>query len=106
MKPNDVMLRVAVLAMCYLPFLAHADAWDQTATSTAKKIQIGLYAIAGTCAVVTLLYSGLRWMIARSSGDHSHSFTDYLQQCLVIVVVGGSSALAAGLWQIYGTLTN
>lgn len=91
------------LIVCLIPMFAVADAWDQTLVSTGRSIRIGMYLVAGTIALVTIVWSGTQWMIARVNGDHSHSFMDYLKQLAVIGTVGAGIGLAAWAWQIFGT---
>jgi hypothetical protein len=92
-------------ALCFAPVCAMAagTSWDATVVSYARNVRIGLYAIGGSMALGTLVWSGIRWLMARASGDHSHTFMDYLQQVGVIMVVGGAVLLGTGAWQVFGT---
>ena len=96
-------MRLAAAAVCLTPMVVMAATWDQTLVTTGKNVRIGLYAIGGSMALGTLVWSGIRWLMARASGDHSHTFMDYLQQVGVIIVVGGAVVLGAAAWQIFGT---
>lgn len=94
---------IATVGLCLAPMLAMAGDWDQTLVDYGRNVRIGLYAIGGSMALGTLVWSGIRWMMSRASGDHSHTFMDYLQQVGVIMVVGGAVVLAAAAWQVFGT---
>jgi len=100
---KENLTRLLVVVVCCAPMFAMADAWDQTLVTNGRAVRIGMYAVAGCIALGTLIWSGVRWMVARSTGDHSTTFVDYLQQAGVILVVGGSVAFAAAMWQIFGT---
>lgn len=91
------------LVVCIIPMFAMADAWDQTLVATGRSIRIGMYLIAGTLSVITVVWSGGQWLLARANGDHSHSFLDYLKQLAVVGAVGAGIGLAAWAWGIFGT---
>lgn len=93
---------IAVACLC-APVVSMAAAWDQTLVELANNLRIGLYAIGGTLALSTLVWSGIKWLIARANGDQSHTFMDYMQQVAVIMAVGGAIVMAAGAWQIFGS---
>ncbi|KFF42176.1 conjugal transfer protein [Pseudomonas sp. BRG-100] len=97
--------RAALLAVCCMPALAMAAStgWSQTLQEWATNIRLALYALGGTLGLGCLMWSGIRWLIARATGDHSHTFMDYLQQVAVLVVVGGTMVLGAAAWQVFGT---
>lgn len=97
------LLRLLAAVVCLAPMFAMADSWDQTLVTYGRNVRIGLYAIGGSMALGTLVWSGIRWLMSRASGDHSHTFMDYLQQVGVIMVVGGAVLLAAAAWQVFGT---
>lgn len=99
-EPYKARFIVAMLSL--MPLLAKAE-WDDTANDEFKKIRVALYALTGTIAVATLIWRGAQWLIARSQGDHSITAMDYIQQVLIIVVVGGSVALAVYAWGLYAT---
>ena len=103
MFSKKYLLRVMMAAVCFVPAVAMAASWDATLLEYGRNVRLGLYAIGGSMALITLLWSGIRWLMARASGDHSHTFVDYLQQVGVIIVVGGALVLAAGAWQVFGT---
>lgn len=94
--------RLLSLVFACAPVFAMAD-WSSTLQEQGRAIRIGLYALAGTIALCCLIWSGAKWMISRSNGDHSHTFMDYLQQAGVTLVVGGTVALGTAMWQIFGT---
>jgi hypothetical protein len=103
MFSKKYLLRVMMAAVCFVPAVAMAASWDATLLEYGRNVRLGLYAIGGSMALITLLWSGIRWLMSRASGDHSHTFMDYLQQVGVIMVVGGALVLAAGAWQVFGT---
>ncbi len=103
MFKRKYLQRVTTAALCLAPLLAVAGDWDQTLVEYGRNVRIGLYAIGGSMALGTIVWSGIRWMMARANGDHSHTFMDYLQQIGVIIVVGGSVVLATAAWQVFGT---
>jgi hypothetical protein len=96
--------RIALTVLCCMPALAMAD-WLATLQTWGTNIRLGLYALGGTLGLACLMWSGVQWMIARSTGDRSHTFMDYLQQVGVLVVVGGTMVLGAAAWQVYGSGT-
>ncbi|RMP60058.1 hypothetical protein ALQ20_200234 [Pseudomonas syringae pv. atrofaciens] len=68
-----------------------------------SNIRLRLYTLEGTLGLVCLIWSGAQWLIARSTGDRSHTFMDYLEQVCVLLVVGGSVLLGTAAWQVFGT---
>ncbi|MFH7439307.1 hypothetical protein RA269_27880, partial [Pseudomonas syringae pv. tagetis] len=48
----------------------------------------GLYTLAGTLGLICVIGSGAKWLIARSPGDRSQPFMDYMAQVVVVVGVG------------------
>lgn len=100
-KNNFLTRAVIPVVTVAMPLIAHADEWDQKANQMAQKIQVGLYLIGGTMAGVTMLWKGIQWLIARSNGDHSVTFLDYLKQGGAIAAVGGGIVLATALWQYF-----
>lgn len=96
--------RIALVALCCMPALAMAD-WQSSLQTWGTNIRLALYALGGTLALATLMWSGIQWLIARATGDRSHTFMDYLQQVGVLVVVGGTMLLGAAAWQVFGTGT-
>lgn len=94
--------RLIVTVFFCTPMLAMAG-WQDTLVDLANNLRIGLYAIGGTLALSTLVWSGIKWLIARSQGDQSHTFMDYMQQVVVIMAVGGAVLLAAGAWDVFGS---
>lgn len=103
MLTKDNLVRLVSLTVCMFPMLAMADDWAQTLVAQGRNVRIGMYAIGGSAALVTLVWTGIRWLMARASGDHSTTFMTYLEQVGVIIVVGGAVVLAAAAWQIFGT---
>lgn len=99
---NKNLQRLALIALCWLPGVAMAD-WVSTLQTWGTNIRLGLYALGGTIGLCCLMWSGVQWQIARSSGDRSHTFMDYLQQVGVLVVVGGTMVLGAAAWQVFGS---
>ena len=97
------LLRLVTAVVCLTPMFAMADGWDQELVTLGRNIRIGMYAVGGSMALGTLVWSGIRWLMSRASGDHSHTFMDYLQQVGVIMVVGGAVTLAAAAWQVFGS---
>jgi type IV secretory pathway VirB2 component (pilin) len=95
--------RLIGLVVCILPVFAMADGWDTTLVTTGRTIRIGMYTVAGTCGLITIVWSGGQWMFARATGDHSHSFMDYVKQIAVVGCVGAGIGLGAWAWQIFGT---
>lgn len=100
-KQKELIKYLAVAIAC-TPLLAMAD-WDQTLLDQGRKVRIGLYALGGSAALISLVWCGIKWLIARANNDHSTTFKDYLEQVWVIIAVGGAMVLAAGAWQIFGT---
>ena len=97
------LTRVVMLITCLLPLVATAAEWDQKMVSLFRDIRLGMYAVGGSIALSTLVWSGIQWLISRSNGDHQHTFLDYMKQAGVILVVGGSIVLAAAAWQVFGS---
>lgn len=100
--PNKHELFILLVAVALLPGIASAD-WGDTLQQWGTNVRLVLYALAGTLGLACLIWSGVQWIIARSTGDRSHTFMDYLQQVGVIMVVGGSVALGTAAWQVFGT---
>nr|WP_243787343.1 conjugal transfer protein [Pseudomonas amygdali] len=100
--PNKGELSILLVTVACLPGIASAD-WLTTLNQWGSNIRLGLYTLAGTLGLVCLIWSGAQWLIARSTGDRSHTFMDYLQQVGVLLVVGGSVALGTAAWQVFGT---
>ncbi|PBP37531.1 conjugal transfer protein [Pseudomonas syringae] len=100
--PNKGELGIFLVALAFLPSIASAD-WLTTLNQWGSNIRLGLYTLAGTLGVVCLVWSGAKWLIARSTGDRSHTFMDYLESMGVLLVVGGSVALGTAAWQVFGT---
>jgi hypothetical protein len=96
-------VQVFAVALFLLPTLAMADAWDQALLDWGSKIRIALYALAGTLGLISIVWSGIKWLFARAAGDHSHSFFEYLQQVGVVLVIGGSIAIGTAAWQVFGS---
>lgn len=99
---NKQELLILTIALVCMPSFASA-AWQDTLQTWGTNIRLGLYALGGTLGLGCLMWSGIQWMIARSTGDRSHTFMDYLQQVGVLVVVGGTMLLGAAAWQVFGT---
>ncbi|MEQ0866942.1 hypothetical protein [Pseudomonas aeruginosa] len=100
-KGRERLLRLAVFLAVYTPF-AMADEWDQKAVQLAKNIRLGMFAIGGSLALLSLLWVGIGWMIARANGDHSKTFMDYVNQVIVIAAVGAALILGAWAWAYFG----
>ncbi|MBX4139580.1 type IV secretion system protein VirB2 [Pseudomonas sp. S5F11] len=103
MLRRKFVVRLLGLLICLAPMFAMADDWAQTLVAQGRNVRIGMYAIGGSMALVTLVWTGIRWLMARASGDHSTTFMTYLEQVGVILVVGGAVVLGAAAWQIFGT---
>lgn len=99
---RHMQARLFAALVTLTPLLAEA-AWDTSANTELRNFRIALYGLTGTAAVATLIWKGAQWMIARSQGDHSVTAMDYVQQVVLIVLVGGSAALAIYAWGMYGT---
>lgn len=102
LRLNKTELRILAISLMLQPAMAFAD-WKQTINQYAGDIQLALYGIAGTIAVISLVWSGVKWQFARMSGDRSHTFMDYVQEVLVIIAVSASVILATAAWQIFGS---
>ncbi|WP_375139241.1 conjugal transfer protein [Pseudomonas japonica] len=100
--PNKTELCILLVAVACMPSLASAD-WQETLQTWGTNIRLALYALGGTLGLCCLMWSGIQWQIARSTGDRSHTFMDHLQQVGVLVVVGGTMVLGAAAWQVFGT---
>lgn len=100
--PNKGELGILLVALAYLPGIASAD-WLTTLNQWGSNIRLGLYTLAGTLGLISLIWSGAQWLIARSTADRSHTFMDYLEQVGVLLVVGGSVLLGTAAWQVFGT---
>ncbi len=94
--------RLGVMMAAYMPLFAQAE-WNDTLGTELSNFRLGLYALCVTAAVATMIWKGAQWLIARSQGDHSVTVMDYVQQCAVIIVVGGSLPLGVYLWGVFGT---
>jgi redox-sensitive bicupin YhaK (pirin superfamily) len=94
--------QLGALAVACLPLMARAE-WNDTLNTELTNFRVGLYALTGTIAVGTMVWKGAQWLIARSQGDHSVTVMDYLQQCGVILLVGGSLSLGVYLWGVFGS---
>jgi len=97
----------AILIMAFSPYaLAAGDTgWLDTLISYAKNIQIGLYALAATVVLCTLIVSGIRLAISRMSGNHDKTFWDYVGDLSMALWIGGGIAIFSALWQVLGSLT-
>lgn len=92
---------VVLAATALFPLLAHAD-WYQTLNDEAKKIQAGLYLLAGTVFLIGIIVGGMRWIIARNTGDHSFGFMDFAMNFGIGALVGGAIAGGTYAWQFFG----
>ncbi|WP_325347138.1 hypothetical protein [Xylophilus sp.] len=101
-KGHEAGQRLAVFLAVYTPLMAMADEWDQKAVQVAKNIRLGMFAIGGSLALLSLLWVGIGWMIARANGDHSKTFMDYVNQVIVIAAVGAALILGAWAWAYFG----
>ncbi|HDQ4465204.1 TPA: type IV secretion system protein VirB2 [Pseudomonas aeruginosa] len=101
-KGREVLQRLAVFLAVYTPLLAMADEWDQKAVQLAKNIRLGMFAIGGSLALLSLLWVGIGWMAARATGDHSKTFMDYVNQVIIIAAVGAVLILGAWAWAFFG----
>lgn len=101
---NKQLQRAVLLVMCCLPAIAMAD-WQSTLQTWGTNIRLALYALGGTLGLACLMWSGINWMIARTTGDRSHTFVDYLKQVGLLVVVGGTMLIGAAAWQVFGSGT-
>ncbi|HBP4890402.1 TPA: type IV secretion system protein VirB2 [Pseudomonas aeruginosa] len=101
-KGRERLLRLAVFLAVYTPLIAMADEWDQKAVQLARNIRLGMFAIGGSLALLSLLWVGIGWMIARANGDHSKTFMDYVNQVIVIAAVGAALILGAWAWAYFG----
>lgn len=97
-------LQILIMTLAILPGIASAD-WQSQLQLWGTNIRTGLYALGGTLGLGALMWNGIQWMIARATGDRSHTFMDYLQQVGVLVVVGATMVLGAAAWQVFGTGT-
>lgn len=102
LRLNKTEIQILILALAILPGIASAD-WQQTLQTWGTNIRLGLYALGGTLGLGSLMWNGIQWMIARATGDRSHTFMDYMQQVGVLVVVGATMVLGAAAWQVFGT---
>ncbi|WP_324729585.1 type IV secretion system protein VirB2 [Pseudomonas chlororaphis] len=102
MIKKKTVARGVALLLSSLPLAAMAD-WAQTLNDLGKDIRTGMYLLAGTIALGTMVWSGIQWMISRSNGDHQYSFLDYMKQAGVVLAVGGAVALGAAAWQVFGS---
>jgi hypothetical protein len=98
------ILKIVLITLVCMPGMASAD-WKQTIQQYGSDIRLLLYALSGTVAVSSLIWSGIMWLVARNSGDRSHTFMDYFQQVLVVVAVSASVAVGTAVWGIFGTGT-
>ncbi|MFJ7316421.1 type IV secretion system protein VirB2 [Pseudomonas sp. NPDC098747] len=94
--------RLMVSAFFSAPVVAMAS-WDSDLVDLGNKVRLGLYAFGGTLALGTLVWTGIRWLIARSSGNQDVTFVDYLQQGGVVMAVGGSMVFGAAAWEMFGS---
>lgn len=100
--PNKSELCILVVALACLPGIASAD-WMNTLNQWGSNIRLALYTLSGTLGLCCLIWSGAQWLIARSTGDRSHTFMDYLESMGVLLVVGASVLLGTAAWQVFGT---
>ena len=103
MFSKQYFARLMAAAFFCAPMVSMAASWDQTLVEYGNGLRIGLYAIGGTIALSSLVWSGIRWLLARANGDQSQTFMDYIQQVLVIMAVGGAMVMAGGAWQVFGS---
>lgn len=99
---------MALLAMAFSPYaLAAGDTgWLDTLITYAKNIQVGLYALAATVVLCTLIVSGIRLAISRMSGNHDKTFWDYVGDLSMALWIGGGIAIFSALWQVLGSLSS
>lgn len=102
LRLNKTEITILIMALAILPGIASAD-WQQTLQTWGTNIRLALYALGGTLGLGALMWNGIQWMIARATGDRSHTFMDYMQQVGVLVVVGATMVLGAAAWQVFGT---
>lgn len=94
--------KVALAALMLLASpLALAD-WKSTLQNYAKDIQVGLYAVAAICALITLTWVGVKWLISRSNGDMETTLMDYFKQIGAVALVGGVILIGTAAWQFFG----
>lgn len=99
---NNILKRAVIpVVTAAMPLIAHADEWDQKSNQLAVKIQTGLYLVGGSLAGVTMLWKGIQWLIARSNGDHSVTFLDYLKQGAAIMAVGAGIVASTAAWSYF-----
>ena len=103
MFSKQYFARLIAAAIFCAPMVGMAAGWEQTLVEYGNKLRIGLYAVGGTLALSSLVWSGIRWLLARANGDQSQTFMDYIQQVLVIMAVGSAMVLAGGAWQVFGS---
>lgn len=97
-----------LLALAFSPyaFAAGDTGWLDTLIAYAKNIQVGLYALAATVVLCTLIVSGIRLAISRMSGNHDKTFWDYVSDLSMALWIGGGIAIFSALWQVLGSLTS
>lgn len=103
MFSKQYFARLIAASILCAPLFSVAASWDQTLVEYGNNLRTGLYAFGGSIALSSLVWSGIRWLLARANGDQSQTFMDYIQQVLVIMAVGGAIVLAAGAWQVFGS---
>ncbi len=91
---------LAVLMLMVSP-LALAD-WKSLIQNYASDIQVGLYALAAVCALITLTYVGIKWLLARANNNNETTIMDYFKQIAAVAVVGATVLIGTAAWQFFG----
>ncbi|CED78963.1 TrbC/VirB2 family protein [Candidatus Williamhamiltonella defendens] len=76
--------------------------WKLSIKTYSKDVQVALYAVAAVCALITLTWVGIKWLISRSNGDMETTLMDYFKQICAVSLVGGVILIGTAAWQFFG----
>lgn len=102
-KGKTYLLALLMAAFSPYAFAAGNAGWLDTLNEYATAIRIGLYALAGTVVLCTLIVSGIRLAISRMSGNHDKTFWDYVGDLSMAIWIGGVIVFFTAMWQVFGS---
>lgn len=99
-KPSVNHVLLAIVLLLNSPWVL-AD-WKSSIQTYSKDVQVALYAVAAICALITLTWVGIKWLISRSNGDMDTTLMDYFKQIGAVALVGGVILIGTAAWQFFG----
>lgn len=101
LTPQRYLAFWLLVIAAFTPQLAMAE-WYDPIVSALKSAKTGFILILGGIAILSLLYSGACWLVARFLGTMNTTAFDYAGTGLVIGVVGGAVSLGTWLYSLWG----